>query len=79
VVGFDSATTYSEGYARVTEGLIMRLNPVAANGFPVLPYYDSVGIQPDIAQDFMTASNLATGGAAFVNAFTAAIRTLTGK
>jgi len=79
VVGYSNVTNYSEGDTRVTEGLLPRLNPVAANGFPVLPYYDSVGIQPDIVQDYMTASNLATGGKAFVNAAMAAIRTLTGK
>ncbi len=79
VVSYDQATAYSQGSTRVTEGLIMRLHPVAANGFPSLPYYDSVGIQPDIVLDYMTANNLATGGADFVNAAIAAIQTLTGK
>ncbi|HVO96507.1 MAG TPA: S41 family peptidase [Bryobacteraceae bacterium] len=79
VVGYSQATAYSQGSTRVTEGLIMRLNPVAANGFPSLPYYDSVGIQPDILQDYMTANNLATGGADFVAAAISAIRNLTGK
>ena len=79
VVGYSEVTAYSQGNTRVTEGLIQRLNPVAANGFPVLPYYDTVGIQPDIVQDYMTANNLTTGGAPFVTAFTAAIRMLTGN
>jgi hypothetical protein len=79
VVGYSEVTAYSQGNTRVTEGLIQRLNPVAANGFAALPFYDGVGIQPDIAQDFMTADNLSTGGTAFVNAFVAAIRNLTGK
>jgi hypothetical protein len=79
VVGYSEVTAYSQGNTRVTEGLIQRLNPVAANGFAALPFYDGVGIQPDITQDFMTADNLSTGGTAFVNAFVAAIRNLTGK
>jgi len=44
-----------------------------------MPFYDGVGIQPDIVQDYMTVDNLNTGGSAFVNAFVAAIRTLIGK
>jgi hypothetical protein len=59
--------------------LIQRLNPVAANGFPSSLFYDGVGIQPDIVQDYMTADNLSTGGTAFVNAAIAALRNLIGK
>jgi hypothetical protein len=79
VVGYSEITAYSQGNTRVTEGLLQRLTPVAANGFPVLPYYDSVGIQPDIVQDYMTTKNLLTGGSDFVTAAVAAIRQLTGK
>jgi len=79
VVGYSEITAYSQGNTRVTEGLIQRLNPVAANGFPAMPFYDGVGIQPDIAQDYMTADNLNTGGTAFVNAIVTAIRNLIGK
>jgi len=79
VVGYSNVTAYSQGNSRVTEGLLLRLNPVAANGYPLLPFYDGVGIQPDIVQDYMTADNLSTGGTAFVNAFTTAIRNLIGK
>ncbi len=79
VVGYDQVTAYSQGSARVTEGLLQRLTPVAANGFPVLPFYDSVGIQPDIQQDYMTAANLSSGGADFVAAAIAAVKTLTGQ
>jgi hypothetical protein len=79
VVGYSEVTAYSQGDTRVTEGLIQRLNPVAANGYPSLLFYDGVGIQPDMVQDFMTADNLSTGGAAFVTAFTTAIRNLIGK
>ena len=79
VVGYSEITAYSQGSTRVTEGLIQRLNPVSANGYPSLPFYDGVGIQPDMVQDYMTADNLSTGGAAFVTAFTTAIRNLIGK
>jgi hypothetical protein len=79
VVGYDEITAYSQGSTRVTEGLIQRMTPVAANGFPVLAYYDTVGIQPDIVQDYMTPNNLLTGGNDFVTAAVAAIRQLTGK
>lgn len=79
VVPYSNATAYSQGSARVTQGLILRLNPIAANGYPSMLFYDGVGIQPDIAQDYMTADNLASGGAAFVQGFTSAIKTLAGQ
>jgi hypothetical protein len=79
VVGYSEITAYSQGNTRVTEGLIQRLNPVAANGYKALPFYDGVGIQPDIVQDYMTVDNLNTGGTTFVNAAIAAIRNLIGK
>jgi hypothetical protein len=75
VVEFN-AGAYSEGFGRVTLGLITRLAPVQTPGFPLLPYYDGVGIYPDMVQDYMTASDLATGGQPFVNAATAAIVSL---
>jgi hypothetical protein len=79
VVGYSQVTDYSQGNTRVTEGLLQRLTPVAANGFPALPFYDSVGIQPDIPQDYMTAKNLSSGGADFVAAAIAAVKMLTGQ
>lgn len=79
VVGFNSVTNYSEGNARVTEGLITRLQPVATPGFPALNYTDGVGVYPDIVQDYMTADNLKTGGTAFTKAFTAVLTDLIQK
>jgi hypothetical protein len=79
VVGYNNVTAYSQGNSRVTQGLIQRLNPIAANGYPSMLFYDGVGIQPDIAQDYMTADNLASGGTVFVNGFTSAIKTLVGQ
>jgi hypothetical protein len=78
VVSFD-AGAYSEGATRVTESLITRSAPVQTPGFPLLNYYDGVGIYPDIVQDYMTAADLATGGQPFVNAFSTAITNLIGK
>lgn len=75
VVSFD-AGAYSEGNARVTEGLITRAAPVQTPGFPSLNFYDGVGIYPDIIQDFMTTANLETGGQPFVTAASAAITSL---
>ena len=75
VVSFN-AGAYSEGFARVTEGLITRAAPVQTPGFPLLPSYDGVGLYPDIVQDYMTAANLASGGQPFVAAAEQAIGTL---
>lgn len=75
VVSF-GAGAYSEGGTRVTLGLLTRAKPVQTPGYPSLLYYDGVGIFPDIVKDYMTASNLATGGEDFVNAFTDAIAAL---
>ena len=79
VIDLSNVTAYSQGNTRVTEGLIERLNPVAANGYPSIKFYDGVGIQPDIMQDYMTADNLANVGATFVKAFTTAVQNLIGK
>jgi hypothetical protein len=71
-----NAGSYSEGFTRMTQGVARRLSSFAAPGFPSIPYYDGVGITPDIVQDYMTASNLQTGGADFVKAITAAVAKL---
>lgn len=72
VVSFD-AGAYSEGATRITESLITRAQPVQTPGFPLSPYYDGMGIYPDIVQDYQTRDNLVGGGKPFVDAFTAAI------
>jgi hypothetical protein len=38
--------------------------------FPPSPYIENIGVRPDIVVDYMTRSNLMTGGAPFVQAFT---------
>lgn len=79
VVGYSNITAYSEGNARVTEGLITRLNPVQVPGFPLLPFYDGVGINPDIKQDYQTLDNLLNGGKPFVTALSTAVVNLIPK
>ena len=70
---------YSEGQAAVTQGLIIRENPVTVAGYPTAPLYENIGVQADIQSDYMTTSNLLSGGANYVNAFTAAILAMIGK
>jgi hypothetical protein len=72
VVGFN-ATAYTESFFRVTVSLMNRANPVQVRGFPVAPYIENIGVQPDIVMDYMTRDNLLSGGAGYVQAFTAAL------
>ena len=71
-----SATSYSEGLTRMTQGIIRRTMPFSVPGFPAMSYYDGVGIYPDIWQDYMTVSNLNSGGVDFVAAVVSAITNL---
>jgi C-terminal processing protease CtpA/Prc len=73
VVSYSNVGAYSEGNTRMTQGLVQRLRPVAAPGFPAVPYTDGVGITPDIPLDYMTVSNLNSGGADFFATVTATI------
>jgi hypothetical protein len=83
VVEFDyNATDYSQGSARVTFGLITRAQPVATPGFPLGPYsnlYESMGIYPDIVEDYQTTDNLLNGGTTFVTDASTAISNLIQK
>ncbi|MGA2602275.1 MAG: S41 family peptidase [Bryobacteraceae bacterium] len=79
VVAYSNATTYSEGYARVTESLITRAAAVQTPGFPSSIYYEGIGIYPDIVQDYQTADNLVNNGATFVTQFSTAISNLIAK
>ncbi len=66
-------TTYSEGTAGVTFGLMVRPLPVATTEFPTTQYIENVGVRPDLELDYMTRENLLTRGRPFVEAFTAKI------
>jgi hypothetical protein len=79
VVAFSSAANYSEGDARVTEGLLTRAHSVQTPGFPASVYYDGMGIYPDIVQDYQTQDNLLNYGATFIDAFSSAISDLITK
>ena len=72
VVGFP-ATAYTESISRVTASLIHRGRLIYTNDFPPAPYIENIGVRPDIVVDYMTRTNLMTGGAPFVQAFTQAI------
>jgi hypothetical protein len=72
VVGFP-ATAYTESISRVTASLIHRGRLIHTSDFPPAPYIENIGVRPDIVVDYMTRTNLMTGGAPFVQAFTQAI------
>ncbi len=65
-----NCTTFTEGTCSVTEGLMNRGVVISTPEFPPSPYIENIGVRPDIVVDYMTRSNLMTGGAAFVQAFT---------
>jgi Peptidase family S41/PDZ domain len=72
VVGYN-ATAYTESFFRITVSLMNRGHLIQTPDFPAAPYIENIGVRPDIVQDYMTRTNLVTGGSAFVQAFTAAI------
>ncbi len=72
VAEFD-ATSYTEGYVRVTESLMSRENDVKGTGYPPAPYIENAGVLPDIVEDYMTKDNLMNGGQSFVASFSKAI------
>ena len=51
--------------------LLRRFNARLGDKFPLpSPYIENIGVRPDIVADYMTRTNLITGGAPFVQAFT---------
>jgi len=71
VVDWD-ATTYTEGFTRVTRSLMNRRTDIITNEYPAAPYVENIGVRPDVEIDYMTRDNLITGGRPFVDALTAA-------
>ena len=65
-------TTFTESVCSIAVGLMNRGVVISTLEFPPSPYIENVGVRPDIVFDYMTRSNLMTGGALFVQAFTAA-------
>ena len=68
-IQFD-CTTFTEGVCSITVGLMNRGVMISTPEYPPSPYIENVGVRPDIVVDFMTRSNLVSGGAPFVQAFT---------
>ena len=63
---------FTESFFRITVSLMNRANPIVTTEFPPAPYVENIGVRPDIVEDYMTRANLVTGGAQFIQAFTAA-------
>jgi len=68
-----NAGSYSQGFTTLTESLMSRGQDVMVPDFPLTRYVENVGVQPDIASDYMTRENLLRNGEAFVDAFISAI------
>jgi hypothetical protein len=66
-----TATMFSEASTRVTRTLVTRDKPVQTPDFPALRYIENLGVYPDVVYDIMTKQNLLSGGAQYVQAFTA--------
>ncbi|MFN7935306.1 MAG: S41 family peptidase [Bryobacteraceae bacterium] len=64
---------YSETMADVTQSLMVRPGSIRSAEYPVAPYLENIGIQPDVRGDLMTVENLRNNGAPFVAEFTAAM------
>jgi peptidase S41-like protein/PDZ domain-containing protein len=75
VVGF-TGPAFTESIFRVTVSLMNRGHIVNTPDFPPAPYIENIGVRPDIPVDYMTRTNLLTGGSGFVQAFTQALQTL---
>ena len=76
VVGFN-ATAYTESFFRITVSLMNRGRLIQSPDLPPAPYIENIGVRPDIVQNYMTTTNLLSGGASYRDAFTAAIVALT--
>jgi Peptidase family S41/Ricin-type beta-trefoil lectin domain-like len=67
------AGVYSEAITGNTNTLVTRIAPVHVPGYPVAPYIENIGAHADIPLNYMTRTNLMTGGRPFVEAFTGVI------
>jgi C-terminal processing protease CtpA/Prc len=65
---------FTESIFRITVSVMNRLHVVNTPDFPPAPYVENIGVRPDIAVD--QRATLLSGGASFVQAFTAAIENL---
>ena len=67
------AGPYSEATASNTIAMHHRVNPVNVPGYPATHYVENAGVFPNIPYDYMSLSNLLSGGAQFRDAVTEAI------
>lgn len=67
------AGPYSEATVSNTVTMHHRVNPVTAPGYPATHYVENAGVFPNIPYDYMSLSNLLSGGAQFRDAVTEAI------
>lgn len=67
------ATAYTESSFTITVSLANRGHVIQTSDYPPAPYIENIGVRPDILNNYMTRDNLMTGGASFVQAFSAAI------
>jgi C-terminal processing protease CtpA/Prc len=72
-VGSANAGTYTEGDVSITVTAGVRPSPVKTGDFPETPYWENVGVRPDVSFDYMTKDNLLGKGKAYVEAFSNAI------
>jgi C-terminal processing protease CtpA/Prc len=74
---------YSRGMTGAEINLNVRNHIVNVPGYPPTPYFDSVGVQPDIVADLMTKENLLNHGESFskamVNAITSYLQQTKGR
>ncbi|MBI3680064.1 MAG: PDZ domain-containing protein [Acidobacteria bacterium] len=67
------AGAFSEGFAGMTLGLMVRPKMIVTSDYPTTRYIENVGVRPDIEYDYMTRENLLQRGQLYVEAFTEAI------
>jgi hypothetical protein len=67
---------FTESIFRITVSLMNRGHVVTTPDYPPAPYIENIGVRPDIPVDYMTRTNLMTGGAPFVQAFIQAVENL---
>ncbi|HET8550405.1 MAG TPA: S41 family peptidase [Bryobacteraceae bacterium] len=65
-----SAGLYSEASSSNTNTLVVRKEPITADGYPTAPYIENTGAHADVRLDYMSRENLMSGGRQFVEAFT---------
>jgi C-terminal processing protease CtpA/Prc len=63
-------TAFTEGVCSITLALMNRGVVISTPEFPPSPYIENVGVRPDLVVDYMTRTNLMSGGAVFVQTFT---------